>query len=106
VLAEFALPLDRQETRADLYQIFESLTHEAILESAPVRFTLGNSSPKGLPWLAPIPLRPEFDAALRRRLARQWRDTGRTGRGLARAEICAGGLRTETFARDFQVAAL
>ena len=93
MLAEFALPMDRQETRTDLYQIFESLTHEGDSLGHP-----GKQSSEGFAIAAPIPLRPDFEADLRRRLASQSRDPGRTRRCLARAEIYAGRRSDETFA--------
>ena len=43
---------------------------------------------------APVPLRPDFDAALLRRLARQSRDPDQTRRLLALAEIYDGGPRS------------
>jgi hypothetical protein len=122
VLAEFALPVDRQETRTDLYQIFESLTHEgdSRISSGLIlpgkQFSEGFS--EGFAMAAPIPLRPDFDAALRRRLARQSRDPGQTRRCLARAEIyrglahgdvrpgTSGWWRSAGSSRDIHVAAL
>jgi hypothetical protein len=49
VLAELALPVDRQEARTDLYQIFESLTHEGDSRIGSDLIHLANGSPKGLP---------------------------------------------------------
>jgi hypothetical protein len=98
VLAELALPVDCQETRTDLYQIFESLTHEGDFPNRLRSDSPGKQFSEGFAIAASLPLRPEFDAALRRRPARQSRDPGQTRRCLARAEIYADGLRTETFA--------
>lgn len=87
------LPVDRQETRTDSYPIFESLTDEGDSLGHP-----GKQSSEGFAIAAPVPLRPDFEADLRRRLARQSRDPGRTRRCLARAEIYAGRRGDETFA--------
>jgi hypothetical protein len=54
VLAEFALPVDRQETQTELYQIFESLIHEGDSRIGSDLSRPGNQFSEGFAMAAPI----------------------------------------------------